>query len=150
VAGQIVGSINLNGAAHPLDRPLAVTAPPQLRFKGAFPGNMVLTGNGRYLYVVDQGSFQVFIVDTTKIVAGVDALERITEPDNFAAVVGQVKVGRYPFGIGLSADERRLFVTHVGVFQHAPPASSPTGDDNLDYPLAFRALVTLTRRETIG
>jgi len=138
VAGQIIGSINLNGAAHPLDRPLAVTAPPQLRFKGAFPGNMVLTGNGRYLYVVDQGSFQVFIVDTTKIVTGVDPLGKVTEPDNFAAVVGQVRVGRYPFGIGLSADERRLFVTHVGVFQyaHLRPVS-PTGDDTLDYPLCY-------------
>ena len=66
VAGAIIGSINLNGVAHPLDRPLAVTAPPALRFKGAFPGNMTLTGDGRYLYVVDQGSFQVFVVDTTE------------------------------------------------------------------------------------
>ena len=49
-----------------------------------------------------------------------------------------MSVGRYPFGIGLSADERRLFVTHVGVFQytHLGPAS-PTGDDTLDYPLCY-------------
>ena len=36
-AGQIIGSVNLNGPTHPLDRPLNVVTTPQLRFKGAFP-----------------------------------------------------------------------------------------------------------------
>src|SRR5262249_41687041 len=31
-AGTIVGSVNLNGPTHPLDRPLAVNAPPANRF----------------------------------------------------------------------------------------------------------------------
>src|SRR5262249_38768234 len=47
--GKIVGSINLNGPAHPLDRPLDVVATPAQRIKGAYPGNMVLTSNGRFL-----------------------------------------------------------------------------------------------------
>ena len=138
IAGSIIGSVNLNGASHPLDRPLGVVATPALRFKGTYPGNMVLTGNGRFLYVVDQGSFQVFVLDTTKIVTGVDAQGRVIEPDNFAAVVGHVKVGRYPFGIGLSTDEQALFVSNVGVFQytHLRP-TSPVGDDNVDYPLCY-------------
>ena len=55
-AGRIVGSVNLNGPAHPLDRPLGVVPAPQRRFKGAFPGNMVLSRDGQYLYVVDQGA----------------------------------------------------------------------------------------------
>src|SRR5262245_504292 len=137
-AGRIIGSINLNGPAHPLDRPLNVVTTPQLRFKGAFPGNMVLTSDGRFLYVVDQGSFQVHVIDTSKVDTGVDAQGALTEPDNFAAVIGHVKVGRYPFGIALSSDERRLFVTHVGVFQytHLRPAS-PIGNDNVDYPLCY-------------
>src|SRR5882724_4816987 len=33
-AGSIIGSVNLNGATHPLDRPLAVNAPPAKHFKG--------------------------------------------------------------------------------------------------------------------
>jgi DNA-binding beta-propeller fold protein YncE len=37
VAGRVIGSVNLNGATHPLDRPLDVVAVPALRFKGAFP-----------------------------------------------------------------------------------------------------------------
>ena len=140
VAGQIVGSVNLNGAAHPLDRPLDVRATPQLHFKGAFPGNMALGDSGRYLYVVDQGGFQVHVIDVARIQIGLDAQQRITEPDNLAAVVAHVNVGRYPFGIALSRDDRTLFVTHVGVFQytHLRPAN-PTGNGNADYPLCYPA-----------
>ena len=138
VAGQVIGSVNLNGPTHPLDRPLNVVTTPQLAFKGAFPGNMVLSDDGRFLYVVDQGSFQVHVIDVSRIQTGFDAQGRITEPDNFAAVIGRVKVGRYPFGIALSRDDRELFVTHVGVFEytHLRPAT-PTGDDNIDYPLCY-------------
>ena len=137
-AGQIVGSVNLNGPTHPLDRPLDVLATPQLHFKGAFPGNMVLTNQGGHLFVVDQGSFQVHVIDVGKIKTGLDAQGRIIEPDNFAAVIGHANVGRYPFGITLSPDDRRLLITHVGVFQytHLRPAS-PTGNDNVDYPLCY-------------
>ena len=137
-AAKIVGSVNLNGPTHPLDRPLDVLATPQLHFKGAFPGNMVLTNQGGHLFVVDQGSFQVHVIEVGKIKTGLDAQGRIIEPDNFAAVIGHAKVGRYPFGITLSPDDRRLLITHVGVFQytHLRPAS-PTGNDNVDYPLCY-------------
>jgi len=137
-AGAIIGSVNLNGPTHPLDRPLDVVNTPALHFKGAFPANMALSSHGRYLYVVDQGSFQVHVIDVTKIQTGQDPQGRIVEPDNFAAVIGHAGVGRYPFGIALSPDDRRLFVTHVGVFQytHLRPAN-PTGDANVDYPLCY-------------
>ena len=59
---------------------------------------MVLTSQGGHLFVVDQGSFQVHVIDVAKIKTGLDAQGRIMEPDNFAAVVGHAKVGRYPFG----------------------------------------------------
>jgi DNA-binding beta-propeller fold protein YncE len=138
VAGKIIGSVNLNGPDQPADRPLSVTATPARRFKGTFPAHMALTGNGRYLFVVDQGAFQLHVIDTSAIVTGIDAQGRIVESDNFAAVVNRVAVGRYPFGVSLSPDDRHLFVTHVGVFQytHLLPAS-PTGDANADFPLCF-------------
>ena len=66
IAGRIIGSVNLNGPTHVLDRPLDVIATPQLHFKGAFPGNMAITGDGRYLYVVDQGGFQVHVIDVVQ------------------------------------------------------------------------------------
>jgi DNA-binding beta-propeller fold protein YncE len=136
--GKIIGSVNLNGLGHPLDRPLDVVETPALRFKGAFPGNMALSQDGRFLYVVDQGGFKIHVIDVSKIETGTDGEGRITEPDNFAAVISQVTVGRYPFGITLSPDDRTLFVTHVGVFEytHLRP-SSPAGNDNVDYPLCY-------------
>jgi DNA-binding beta-propeller fold protein YncE len=137
-AGRIIGSVNLNGAAHPLDRPLAANAPPASRFKGAFPGNLALTRDGSLLYVVDQGSFAVHVIATAAIATGLDARGMIVEPDNFAAVVGRAATGRYPFGIALSRDERTLLVTNVGMFQytHLRPAA-PTGNSNDDYPLCI-------------
>lgn len=86
-AGKIVGSINLNGAAHPLAAPLNVTTNPPGRFKGAFPGNLTLDRLGRFLFVVDQGSFDVFVIDTQALTTGTDATGRLTEPNNLAAVV---------------------------------------------------------------
>jgi len=134
----IVGSVNLNGAAHPLDRPLAVAKTPVQRFKGAFPGRLVVSGDGRYLYVVDQAGFQVHIVDTTLVATGTDAAGNVQEPDNFSAVVGRVPVGRFPFGIALTDSDRTLLVSHVGIFEykHLMP-DAPTGNSNLDYPLCY-------------
>jgi len=137
-SASIVGSVNLNGETHPLNRPLSPTVESSPHFKGAFPGNMTLSRDGRLLYVVDQASFQVHVIDTTLIQIGADASGKVTEPDNFGAVVARIPVGRYPYGIALSADERQLFVTHVGVFQyqHLTPAVA-TGDSNQDYPLCY-------------
>ena len=137
---KVVGSVNLNGSDHPLDRPLGTTSAPAKHFKGTFPGNMALSRDGKVLYVVDQGAFQVHVVDTTKIVTGVDANGLVTEPDNFASVVNRISAGRYPFGIGLSADSDELYVSNVGVFQytHLRP-DNPVGDPNTDYPLCYPA-----------
>ena len=51
------------------------------------------------------------VVDTTKIVTGVDGSELVTEPDNFAAVVNRIPAGRYPFGVSLSPNDDELYVT---------------------------------------
>src|SRR5262245_52579381 len=136
--GAIVGSVNLNGPTHPLAAPLSPTATPSPRFKGAFPGNLALSRNGRYLFVVDQAGFQVHVLDTTRITTGIDGSGGVVEPNNFAAVLARTRVGRYPYGLALSPDDRTLFVTHVGVFEytHLLPAT-PTGDPNVDFPLCY-------------
>src|SRR5215510_4719886 len=134
----ISGSVNLNGQTHPFGAPMNPAANPSGRFKGTYPGNLTLGGpNGRYLYVVDQGTFNVFVIDTTKIQTGVNQSGAIIEPNNFAAVVGQAKAGRYPYGIASTADGR-LLVANVGVFQfsHLTPKNS-TGNPNVDYPLGY-------------
>jgi len=131
---KIVASVNLNGQAHPLSFPDGVTKNPSPRFKGAFPGNLVLSPDGNYLYAVDQGGFKVHVIDTTQITTGLDE----TGLNNFDAVVASVKVGRYPYGIDLDPHSKTLFVSHVGVFeyQHLRP-QNPTGDNDQDYPLCY-------------
>lgn len=144
VAGQIIGSVNLNGVgrslvANPGD-PLKIgnETPPPNSFNGAYPGQLTVSPDGRYVYVVDQASFKVHVIDTTKIETGVNSSGDILHPDNFDAVAASVKVGRYPFGIKLAADGNTLFVSHVGVFEYAQlrPAT-PIGNDSVDYPLCY-------------
>jgi DNA-binding beta-propeller fold protein YncE len=136
-SAKIVGTVNLNTSSHPTGG-MNVTSGPANYFKGAYPGRLALTKDGRYLYTTDQGGFQVFVIDTTKILTGVDNQGNLTEPDNFVAVVGSVKTGRYPFGIALSSDDKTLYVTNVGVFQYTSlrPAN-PVGTNNVDFPLCY-------------
>jgi len=136
-SAKIVGTVNLNTTSHPTGG-MNVVNGPATRFKGTFPGRLAITSDGHYLYTTDQGAFQLLVIDTTQITTGVDAQGNLTEPDNFPAVVGSAKVGRYPFGIALSSDNRRLYVTNVGVFQYASlRPDSPAGNNNIDFPLCY-------------
>jgi DNA-binding beta-propeller fold protein YncE len=150
VAGQIIGSVNLNGVGRSLvnnpgdplkvldEKGVPIFFKPPNGFNGAYPGQMTVSADGKYLYVVDQASFKVHVIDTTKILTGNNASGDILNPDNFDAVVSSVKVGRYPFGIKLSSDGETLLVSHVGVFEYAQlrPAN-PAGNDSADYPLCY-------------
>jgi hypothetical protein len=57
---------------------------------------MALTRDGAHLYVLDQGSFQLLVIDTARIATGADEEGRVLEPDNFPAVVASTATGRYP------------------------------------------------------
>jgi DNA-binding beta-propeller fold protein YncE len=73
---------------------------------GSYPdgyiGDLTLTRNGYYLFAVDQINFRMVIVDTRKM-----------------KVINSVPVGRYPFGIALSPDEKKVYVANVGMFQYS-------------------------------
>jgi DNA-binding beta-propeller fold protein YncE len=137
-SARFVGVVNLNGAAHPLAAPLDPAAAPSPHFKGTYPGRLALSRDGRYLYVVDQGAFQVDVIDTRLMQTGIDGSGRILEPNNLSAVVSRIPAGRYPFDVALSPDGKKLYVANVGTFQyqHLTP-SNPTGDSNADYPLCL-------------
>jgi DNA-binding beta-propeller fold protein YncE len=65
-------------------------------------GDMKLSNDGRYLYVVDQMLFRMIVIDTGK--------KKIT---------GSAKTGRYPFGIILSPDQQKAYVANVGLFEYS-------------------------------
>ncbi len=43
-------------------------------------------------------------------------------------------VGRYPFGIQLSPDEKKVYVANVGMFQYARITDAEGGFKSIDYP----------------
>ena len=135
--GAIMAVVNLNTPAHALSGPINPASTPPGTFHGSFPGSMTLDLTGHYLYVVDQGGFLVHTIDTTKI----DVINHgilAADPNNFPAVIGTSKTGRYPFAIAASPDRGSLFVANVGIFQykHLDPVN-PTGDRNHDYPVGY-------------
>ncbi len=74
----------------------------EINYKDGYIGDLVLTKDGNTIYAVDQIGFRVVVVDTkTK------------------KVITSIPVGRYPFGIALSPDEKKVFVANVGMFQYS-------------------------------
>ncbi|PKL83938.1 MAG: hypothetical protein CVV24_02590 [Ignavibacteriae bacterium HGW-Ignavibacteriae-3] len=64
-------------------------------------GDLVLTKNGEKIFAVDQINFRMIVAETgTK------------------KVVQSIPVGRYPFGIALSPNEKYIFVANVGMYQY--------------------------------
>ncbi len=70
-------------------------------YSHGYIGDMTLSKDGKKLYAVDQIGFRMLIVD---IASG--TLEH------------NVAVGRYPFGICLSPDEKKVYVANVGMFEY--------------------------------
>lgn len=71
-------------------------------FTGSFAATLVVSHDGKTIYALDQGNWRVVILDAAK-------LERIA----------QVPTGRYPFGLTLSPDGKRLYVTNTGLFEYS-------------------------------
>ncbi len=72
------------------------------RYPDGYIGDMTITRDGNHIFAVDQTNFRVIIVDTRKM-----------------KVTKSVPVGRYPFGIALTHDEKKVYVANVGMFQYS-------------------------------
>jgi YVTN family beta-propeller protein len=70
-------------------------------FSGSFSASLVLSPDGRTLYVLDQGNWRVVVID-------VRALQ----------CIGLVATGVNPFALALSPDGRRLYVSNSGLFEY--------------------------------
>jgi YVTN family beta-propeller protein len=72
-----------------------------MNYSESFAANLVLSSDGRFLYVVDQGNWRVVVVDTT-------SRER----------VASIPTGANPLALALSEDGKRLYFTNSGLFEY--------------------------------
>lgn len=66
-------------------------------------GDLALSRDGHTLFVCDQSNFRLVVADTRS-----------------RKVLHYVPVGRYPFGVTLSPDEKTVYVANVGMFEYSP------------------------------
>lgn len=73
----------------------------EIDYSHGYIGDMVLSRDGRRLYAVDQIGFRLLVIDPI-----------------LKKVLYNVPVGRYPFGVALSPDEKNVYVANVGMYQY--------------------------------
>ncbi len=71
-------------------------------YSDGYIGDLTLTKDGSTIYAVDQIGFRVVVLDTKTM-----------------KLKHSIPVGRYPFGITLSPDEKKVYVANVGMFQYS-------------------------------
>ena len=89
-SGKSLGSIDCSFKSNELD------------YTHGFIGDMVLSKDGRFLYAVDQIGFRMICIDT-----------------KLNKLISSCAVGRYPFGITLSKDDKTVYVANVGMFEYS-------------------------------
>ena len=89
-SGEKKGSIDCSDSSSKID------------YSHGYIGDLTLSENGKTLYAVDQIGFRMLIVDIS------------TKTLKYS-----VPVGRYPFGICLSPDEKKVYVANVGMFEYS-------------------------------
>jgi len=68
----------------------------------AFAASVLVSADGRTLYALDQGNWQIVVIDAAA-----------------RAIIARVPTGTYPFGQALSPDGARLYVTNIGLFEYS-------------------------------
>ncbi|HSZ15453.1 MAG TPA: bifunctional YncE family protein/alkaline phosphatase family protein [Terracidiphilus sp.] len=71
-------------------------------YAGSFAATLIVSADGKTLYALDQGNWRVVLVDTAK-------MER----------VASIATGAYPFGLALSPNGKKLYVTNSGLFEYS-------------------------------
>ena len=106
--GESKGSIDCSYAADTVE------------YTHGYIGDLTLSKDGKTLYGVDQIGFRMVIIDTENQI-----------------LKHSVPVGRYPFGICLSPDEKKVYVANVGMFEYAfirESADEKAAIKPIDYP----------------
>jgi len=90
-------------------------------YSHGYIGDLKLSKDGKTLYAVDQIGFRMMILDTeTK------------------TLKNSVPVGRYPFGICLSPNEKKVYVANVGMFEYSYIKESKDDDAKIK-PIGYPA-----------
>jgi DNA-binding beta-propeller fold protein YncE len=87
----------------------------------SFVGDFVLTRDGRTIVAVDQFNFRLVSIDVQS-----------------GQVRQSVRVGRHPFAVALSADQRTAWVSNVGMFEY-PLLPGVTKDNRATAGISFPA-----------
>jgi YVTN family beta-propeller protein len=93
----------------------------EVDYSHGYIGDLKLSVDGKTLYAVDQIGFRMVIIDTET-----------------GKLIHSVPVGRYPFGISLSKDEKKAYVANVGMFRYSW-IKSGTGPEAKIKPIDFPA-----------
>lgn len=72
-----------------------------VNYADGYIGDLTLSKDGKTLYAVDQIGFRMVVIDTES-----------------KTLKQSIPVGRYPFGICLSPDEKKAYVANVGMFEY--------------------------------
>lgn len=70
-------------------------------YQKSFAATLIVSQDGTKLFVLDQANWRVVVLKA-------DGLQRIAS----------IPTGAYPFGLALSPDEHRLYVTNTGLFEY--------------------------------
>ncbi len=83
----------------------------KVTYTGSFAANVTLSPSGKWLYALDQGNWRVVVLDTQTW-----------------QLVASVATGAYPFGVAVSPDGGRLYVTNAGLFEYTSVARAAGGE----------------------
>jgi len=72
------------------------------RYEDSYIGDLALSKDGRILYALDQANFRLLVADTGS-----------------REILASIRLGRYPFGLALSPDGRRVYAANVGMFEYS-------------------------------
>jgi YVTN family beta-propeller protein len=70
-------------------------------YKASFAATLIVSGDGDTLYVLDQGNWRVVLIDAHRL-----------------SLIASIPTGAYPFGLALSPDGKRMYLTNTGLFEY--------------------------------
>ena len=89
-------------------------------YKDSLPGELKLSPDGKWLYVLDLAHFRLVVIETTA-----------------RQIVASLPVGRLPFALALAPNGARAYVGNIGMFQYSIlPSYDPNHrrETGLDFP----------------